>query len=136
MLLSEDILIRQDILIYQEQWHKYTNYMSCSNFTKALSKIQNHSLTASFEFLKSFHLEWNPEWANRFMIKTSFSSRTKMNIRYQALCNLKYNGYLNSPTDQSDKSDKSDKSDQSLCNSILVPNFRRIFVWTNLFIIS
>ena len=97
MLLSEDILIVQDIMICQVQWHKYTNYTSCSNFTKALSKIQKHSLTASFEFFKLFHLERIPGWADRFAIKTSFSSRLEMYMRYQALCSIKYIGYMNSP---------------------------------------
>ena len=98
MLLSEDILIVQDIMICQVQWHKYTNYTSCSNFTKALSKIQKHSLTASFEFFKLFHLERIPGWADRFAVKTSFSSRLEMYMQYQALCCVKYIGYMNSPT--------------------------------------
>ena len=97
MLLSEDILIVQDIMICQVQWHKYTNYTSCSNFTKALSKIQKHSLTASFEFFKLFHLERIPGWADRFAVKTSFSSRLEMYMQYQALCSIKYIGYMNSP---------------------------------------
>ena len=54
--------------------------------------------TASFEFFKFFHLEQNPGWADRLAIKTSFSPRTEMYMRYQALCHIKYIGYLNSPT--------------------------------------
>ena len=97
MLLSEDILIVQAIFVCREQWHDYTNYMNCSNFKEALPKTQKYSLTASFEFFKSFNLEWSPELANRLAIKTSFSSCMGMYIWYQALCNIKYIGYLNSP---------------------------------------
>ena len=98
MLLSEDILIVQDIFVSREQWHYYINYTNCSNLTEALSKFQKYSLTASFEFFKLFHLEWNPGWANRIAIKKRFSLRTEMYTWYRALCNIKYIGYLNSPT--------------------------------------
>ena len=40
----------------------------------------------------------NPEWANWLAIKTSFSSPTEMYIWYQAVCNIKYISYFNSPT--------------------------------------
>ena len=73
MLLSEDILIVQAIFVCREQWHDYTDYMNCSNFKEALPKIQKYSLTASFKFFKLLHLEWNPEWANKLAIITSFS---------------------------------------------------------------
>ena len=107
------------------------SHISCllSNFQKPT--CSSLYLTSFFYFLDaSTHLYMRVCQSVRWSVYLSIGP-----LRVFFTSEIDKSDKSNKPTNLTNltESDKSDKSDKSLCNSILVPYFRRIFVQANLF---